>query len=46
MRLLWIILGYYGLFRVNMGYSGLLWGFVAPFATPSQLNLLAKAKTW
>ena len=30
MRLLWLLCGYYGLFRVIMGYSGLLWGFVAP----------------
>ena len=28
MRLLWVIPGYYGLFRDIMGYSGLLWGFV------------------
>ena len=28
MRLLWVIPGYYGLFRVIMGYSGLLWGLV------------------
>ena len=27
MRLLWGISGYYGLFRVIMGYPGLLWGF-------------------
>ena len=30
MRLLWVIPGYYGLFRVIMGYSGLSWGFVVP----------------
>ena len=36
MRLLWVIPGYYGLFRVIMGYSGLLWGFVAPFWYPVQ----------
>ena len=30
MGLIWFIPGYYGLFRVIMGYSGLLWGFVKP----------------
>ena len=38
MWLLWVIPGNYGLFRVIMSYSGLLWGFVAPvgFLTLSQ----------
>ena len=31
MRLLWVIPDYHGLFRVIIGYSGLLWGFVAPY---------------